>query len=472
MQHNLRSVTRSAEFRCTLVLLLASAALSGCGGKKPQLMPTPNVYTHPEFNPFADVPKGLQGNKIEVLYVTDRALQKDKDGKEPSPQDMHYGRERSRSAAFGVAEFQIGDENLTWDQLVAQSRLAKRDIKKLDLAVVGTRELGRFAPTPPSLIIFGHGPPPADVVQKMRAAEAETEKRFLDQLSAQLAKTPRKEVYIFIHGFNVDFNGSILTIAELWHFLGREGVPMAYSWPAGQGVLRAYEYTNQSAMFTIYHLKQTLKLIASCPAVEKVHIIAHSRGTAVATDAVRELVLEIRGKGDLQKELKLGTCALAAADLDFDVVIAQNVNARAGEAVEGNAIYVFKGDKALSFSNWLSGGMMRLGDVSTDVFNQEEIEALRHTRRLQLIDARITKPGSFGHSYFHDNPAVSSDLVLYLRYNLPPGGKDGRPLGTSDTGFWIIDDDYPGSIDAPWFQAVRRNDGSDGRTGGGRAERP
>jgi esterase/lipase superfamily enzyme len=224
-----------------LVLVLGCLALGGCGGKKlPQLMPTPNVYTHPEFNPFADVPQSLQGNKVEVLYVTDRMPEKDKDGNEPSPQDMHYGRGRSRSAAFGVAELQIGDENLTWDQLVALSRSEKRDIKKLDLDVVSTRELGRFAPTPPSLVIFGHGPLPAEVVQKMRAAEAETEKKFMDQLNAQLARTPRKEVYMFIHGFNVDFDGSVRTIGELWHFLGREGVPMAYSWPAGQGTIRAY----------------------------------------------------------------------------------------------------------------------------------------------------------------------------------------------------------------------------------------
>jgi esterase/lipase superfamily enzyme len=447
---------RARNLSAIVVVILGCVSLAGCGGKKPQLMPTPSLYTHPEFNAFASVPPALQGNKIEVLYVTDRAPQKSKDGNMPPPDNMRYGKERSRSTAFGVAELQIGEDNLSWEQLVAQSRTAKRDIKKLDLEVVSTRELGRFAPTPPSLVIFGHGPPPPEELQKMRAAEAETEKKFHAQLTAQLARTPRKEVYIFIHGFNVDFTGSILTIGEMWHFLGREGVPVAYSWPAGQGVLRAYEYTNQSALFTIYHLKQTLKLIASCPAVEKVHVIAHSRGTAVATDAVRELVLEIRGKGDLQKELKLGRCALAAADLDFDVVLAQNVNARAGEAVEANAVYVFKGDKALQFSNWLTGGSMRLGNVSTEVFSKEEIQALRNTTRIQLIDARITKSGSFGHSYFHDNPAVSSDLILHLRYNLPPGSPDGRPLEPSDTGFWIIGDNYPGPIDAAWFQSIPR----------------
>ena len=445
---------RQAYRGWAVVLVLAWLALSGCSAK-PMLMPTPNLYRHPDFNPFAAVPPALQGNRIQVLYVTDRAPEQDHNGQPPAPDQVQYGHQRSRSTAFGVAELAIGDAHLSWEELAHESHAAKRD-KKLALSVTSTRELGRFAPTPPSLVIFGEGKAPATTQAAMSAADAETGKRFLEQLHAQLAKTPRKDVYLFIHGFNVGFNDSILTIGELWHFLGREGVPLAYSWPAGEGLLRAYEYTNQSAKFTIYHLKQTLRLLASSPVVDKVHIIAHSRGTAVATDAVRELHLEFGCTGEDERLLKLGTSVLAAADLDIDVVIEQNVTARVGEAVDALAIYVFKGDKALALSNLLSGGSMRLGDVHTDIFDQEEIAALRATRRLQFIDARITKPGSFGHSYFHANPAVSSDLILYLRYQLPPGGKDGRPLGSEDNGFWAIDDQYPGSIDTPWFQAIQR----------------
>ena len=455
---------RQAYRSWAVVFVLAGLVLSaGCA--TPVLMPTPNLYRHPDFNPFATVPPVLQGNRIQVLYVTDRAPEQGRNGQPPAPDQVQYGHKRSRSTAFGVAELAIGDAHLSWEELAHESRTATRD-KKLALSVVSTRELGRFAPTPPSLVIFGPGGAPATTPPAMSAADAATEQRFLEHLQAQLAKTPRKDVYLFIHGFNDSFNDSILTIGELWHFLGREGVPMAYSWPAGEGLLRAYEYTNQSALFTIYHLKQTLQRIASSPAVDKIHIIAHSRGTAVATGAVRELWLELGCTGEAARRLKLGTTVLAAADLDLDVAIEQNVTARVGEAVDAVAVYVFKGDKALTLSNFLAGGMMRLGDVHTDIFDQEEIAALRATQRLQFIDARITKAGSFGHSYFHANPAVSSDLILYLRYQLPAGGKDGRPLRSEDNGFWAIDDQYPGSIDAPWFQAIQRHMPAMGTPGG------
>ena len=70
-----------------------------------------------------------------------------------------------------------------------------------------------------------------------------------------------------------------------------------------------------------------------------------------------------------------------------------------------------------------------------------------------LYAARVTKPGSFGHNYFYSNPAVSSDLMLVLRYGKAPGAENGRPLGIKDDGFWTINDDYPGTLtpdpDAP-----------------------
>jgi len=435
------SPNSGARLAITMLFLLGIASLAGCGSKTPTLMPTPNLYTHPQWNPFADVPPPARSNRADVLYITDRA------GKDAPGGGVVYGHERSRSAGFGEATLQIGDGKFSWDQLVQASRTAKRD-SEIPLTVTKVRELGRFPATPSMLT----NPDPkwhsADRHPK-DPTEVEAEKQFIAELSKRLAGTPRKEVFMFVHGFNVSFEGAIYTTGELWHFLGREGVPISYSWPAGVGTLRAYEYTRESGEFTIYHLKQTLRMIASCPELQKVHIIAHSRGTDVVTTALRELHLEIRGTARTQEKLKLGTVVLAAADLDIDVVIEHDATERIGQAVEHAAIYLFNHDQALSFSNWLAGGIMRLGDLDPDRFDKDELEALRSMRRLQIIDARITKPGNMGHNYFHANPAVSSDLILLLRYNLPPGGPDGRPLGISRTGFWIIDNDYPGDFQPP-----------------------
>ncbi|MEE8154092.1 MAG: alpha/beta hydrolase [Phycisphaerales bacterium] len=420
---------------CAILLGLSLVILVGCSSKT-YLMPTPTVYTHPDWDPFANVPPSLQSDEVSVLYVTDRVPE------EQTENHWEYGYQRSRSAAFGEAVVQIGD-GLSWDDLVEASRARMRS-RELELNVTATRELARFAKTPPILALTDAQLASPELVPVDPAqVQAEAERRFKEDIAARLARTPRKEVFIYVHGFNNSLDDAVLTTAELWHFLGREGVPICYTWPAGVGLFKAYQYTLASTQFTIYHFKQMLRLIASCPEVEKVHIIAHSRGTAVTTDAIRELHLEIRGTADTKKVLKLGTVVLAAADLDLDVVIQRLSTERIGRAVEHTAIYISSEDKALGFSAWLFGGG-RLGDIDFKLFAPEEIAALRGSRRVQFIDARVKKLG-LGHSYFYANPAVSSDIVLLLRYQFLPGAEYGRPLGVTDVGLWVVDDDYPGS---------------------------
>jgi hypothetical protein len=82
--------------------------------------------------------------------------------------------------------------------------------------------------------------------------------------------------------------------------------------------------------------------------------------------------------------------------------------------------------------------------MQADIFTPAELELLRTSKTIQIVDARISNAGAFGHDYFHSNPAVSSDLILLIRYGLGPGAENGRPLGVDKKGFWVIDDKYPG----------------------------
>src|SRR5262249_39702639 len=141
---------------------------------------------------------------------------------------------------------------------------------------------------------------------------------FCHEISRRLALTPsKKEVAVYIHGFNNSMDDAAFTIGEMWHFAGRKGIPIAYTWPAG----KSYPADYDSCQFTIFHFKQFLRGLASCPDVEKIHLIAHSRGTDVTTTALRELNIEYKAAGkETRRELKLGNLVLCAADLDLDVV--------------------------------------------------------------------------------------------------------------------------------------------------------
>ena len=418
--------------RAVMVIVLVTGALFvGCAQ---ELMPTPNLYAKAKQNPFQNVPRVLQSNRVEVVYATDRAPTRDKKDK------LRYGHERSKSLAFGVCDVEIG-QDLPWDELVRDS-LTQRRSRSLPLTVKEIREVGRF-PAVPNLAAFDHNTfeEKPDVVAK----RASTESQLITLLSDRLKQTPQCEAYVYVHGFSNTFEDAAFVMAGLWHFMGRTGVPIIYTWPAGspEGALGGYSHDSESGQFTGYHLRHFLKTIAACPDLKKIHLIAHSRGTDVLMTALRELNLEYRAAGkQTRSELKLGNLVLAAADLDFEVT-SQRITAELLPLVpERMTVYVSATDRAIGIADLLFGSKRRIGQLRWTDLTPEQRKGLESVSQMQIIDARVNT-GFLGHSYFHASPAVSSDLILLLRDNRAPGAATGRPLIKRQDSFWEIVDTYP-----------------------------
>jgi esterase/lipase superfamily enzyme len=230
----------------TLGLLLAVGLLAGCPG--PHLMPTPNVYVQAQLTPFADVAPPLRTNTVDVLYATDR---------KPVPRDdgtLAYGYGRSFSLAVGSCVVEIG-QDVAWDILVQQSQQAERT-QPLPMRIRAMTEQVRLPATPMPVVLHNGLPTVAPAVQEAYEHAAEQVRQDLRQ---RLTLTSRKVAYVYVHGYNDTFEDGALVIAELWHFLGRQGVPILYTWPAGSGSgLRGYEHDRESGEFTLFHLKQFL----------------------------------------------------------------------------------------------------------------------------------------------------------------------------------------------------------------------
>jgi esterase/lipase superfamily enzyme len=406
------------------LLLVATA----CVGRR-ELMPTPRLYADSDKNPFAEVPPELRTSEITVLYVTDRTRDDDGTG---SPQ---YGTGRSRSAAYGTCRLRLGDD-LTWDQLVAVSRDGSR-AKPEYITLVDVREAGRWPETPYPLeiqdgtIVLA----PSIIDDRNRAMKA-----FQDLLRERLKVSPRKEAVLFVHGYNNTFEDPAAVVGQVAHFLGREFVPIFFSWPAGaSGLLRGYTQDRESGEFSIFHFKELLRTLATCEGLERVHLIAHSRGTDVATTALRELHLEM-GRKVNERDPKLATLILAAPDLDAQV-ITQRLGAEGLVHAPGRTVvYVSSNDRALGVAAWLFRSVMRVGGMRTDEVEPAVVEKMKRLPKLQVIDAQVSGFGSYGHDYFYSHPAVSSDLILLLRGGFHPG--PDRPLELHRGAFWILRNDY------------------------------
>ncbi len=263
------------------------------------------------------------------------------------------------------------------------------------------------------------------------------------ELRRRLALGGKREVVLFVHGYNNDFDDAAFTLAELWHFLGREPIPILYTWPAGRGGPSGYIYDRESGEFTIHHLKNFLRSLIQTEEIDKLHLIAHSRGTDVLSSAMRELTLEARAAmGDIPPLLKASDILLAAPDLDVSVVEQRLIAEQIGRGMGKTVIYTSPEDRAISMAERFFKSVTRLGRLSPEDVGDRELSSIGHLEGVSIIEF-TGKADVTGHGYFHSSPAASSDLILSIRYDRMAGADQGRPLVPVAPGFWRLEPGYP-----------------------------
>lgn len=417
----------------SVVALFFTLLLFGCSST-PKLMPTPNIYTNGGSYPDWGVPHVLQNNEIDLLYVTDR---------EPlttGNDTIEYGTERSASVGFGSAIVKIGND-LSWQELVEMSETLTR-IASPSLSVISRNELGRFPETPHAFVVVdGKVKEDPEVLDKYDQVAM----KLRHEINLRMTKSNSNEVHIFIHGFNNSFDWAAVSLAELWHFIGRHGVPLLYSWPAAHGGLFGYFRDRESGDFTIYHLKNLIRSLASFKEIERINILAHSRGASVATAALRELIIEARAGGHDPRELyRIENLIMAAPDLDFGIVRQRLMAEMIGPAFGQITVYTTDGDKALGIAQTLMSGT-RFGQIRASDLGEQERSIFTAVKNVSFIDVRGVQ-SFIGHAYYLNNPSTSSDIIRVINNRTIPGNPK-RPLTHKTLNFWEMPVNYPSSVD-------------------------
>ena len=93
-----------------------------------------------------------------------------------------------------------------------------------------------------------------------------------------------------MHGYKVVFENPLLVAAELWHFLGYDGVFIAYAWPSTPKKL-AYFSDLETTSLSAYNLRIFLEYLARETDAENIHIIGYSAGTRLVINALNQLAL-------------------------------------------------------------------------------------------------------------------------------------------------------------------------------------
>jgi len=247
---------------------------------------------------------------------------------------------------------------------------------------------------------------------------------FFDKMNAVIGTTERKEVFVFVHGYNVTFEAAAKRTAQIAFDLGFDGAPIMYSWPS-RGELSGYTKDESNIQWTEPHLQAFLQDIAERSGASAIHLIAHSMGNRALTRAFAQLS---ETQNEQIKE-KFKAVILTAPDIDADVF----KNQIAPKMLKSEAhitLYASSNDKALLASKELHGNP-RAGDSG---------EQLVILKGIETIDASEANTGFLGHSYFAESRDIITDIFQIFKDGSKADKRKGLvpKIHTSGRNYWTV----------------------------------
>lgn len=328
------------SFRLFLVLLLAPVALSACGGQPRNLV-------------VSLAKQGDAAATIRIFVATTRAS---------SSEPEYFSGERGPKLAFASIDITVprahksGELELPDIGAAADTarQFAVSEIRRLDLPPI-VAEVKRE-------------------IQRRPASE--------------------RDVLVFVHGYNTNFADAAYRFAQIVYDSGFKGVPVLFTWPS-RGQLLQYPYDRESAFYSRDFLELNLRAISRDLGTTRIDILAHSMGTMLTLEAVRQAA--IRGDGDFGGKLR--DIILAAPDVDLDVFRTQMRQIKRPVTV-----FVSADDRALAFSRRFAGDKTRLGAISA---KDTEIVADLAKLGANIIDlSEISTSDRLNHAKFASSAKV------------------------------------------------------------------
>ncbi len=261
-----------------------------------------------------------------------------------------------------------------------------------------------------------------------------SEIEFRSRLSHSIQKSDDRDLLLFIHGYNVDFESAIRRTAQLSVDLPFTGTPVCYSWPS-VGKLSGYTVDQNNADWTAPHLRQFLLGLIAESGADAVHVVAHSMGNRAFLSAIEPL----QWKTPYLKSPALGRVVLAAPDVDADR-FRRDYAPAIGRLAQQVVLYASSDDRALVASRAIHG-YARAGHSGAD---------LVVVPGLETVDVSGIDLSLLGHSYYGDNPMILQELSEVLQMGLRANERKLLlPQGQAPNLFWRLSAHLLTQADAP-----------------------
>lgn len=218
---------------------------------------------------------------------------------------------------------------------------------------------------------------------------------FFARVRGVVGATERREVFVFIHGYNTSFEGAAIRTAQLAVDMNLDGAPILYSWPSRASLLGYAADTRTAAdQGMIDDLAAFLADVAGRTGAERVHLVAHSMGN-------RFLVRALDRLSQRADRIQFDEVVLAAPDVAVDEFEA--TWPRIAGLGERFTLYASQRDRALQISERING-MRRIGDAREVVVSEG----------LQTVDTTAASAGLLGHDDFAGSALADFRAVMWL----------------------------------------------------------
>jgi len=208
--------------------------------------------------------------------------------------------------------------------------------------------------------------------------------------------TKSRRVMVFVHGFNNTFEDSVYRFAQIVHDSGADVAPVIFTWPSRASVFD-YNYDKESTNYSRDALEQILRAIAREPEVKDITVMAHSMGSWLTVEALRQMAIR-----DGRVNAKITDVILASPDLDVDVFSKQFL--AMGKQHPRFTLFTSRDDRALALSRRISGNIDRLGQIDPSI---EPYRSELEKAGITVIDLTQLKAGDrLNHGKFASSPEV------------------------------------------------------------------
>ncbi|MEZ5955399.1 MAG: alpha/beta hydrolase [Hyphomonas sp.] len=219
---------------------------------------------------------------------------------------------------------------------------------------------------------------------------------FVNEVKLELAKSKRREIFVFIHGYNTKFSDGIERTAQLSTDLEIDGAAVFYSWPSAGSLFSYRADRSQINDEAAADLENFLLVLSEKTHAKRISVVAHSMGNEFLVKALEKLA-------ERQPQEKLFN-EIVFASPDVDAQIFSDMVKNFGPLADDLTLYASSKDLALQASRRFNGKGRRAGDSTDPVLLPD----------LNTIDTSAVSDGGLGHSDIFGGAFPDFQAILWL----------------------------------------------------------